>query len=671
MNLNRIKDAFQDWLWRKEQNENFDIIEQADLDRQQEIQNTNKRINNLILNASDLPEVVDARGDYDLLGERLNAMEGASEELKFDITKLNPKFITGIGGIRNAVNQSINIDTKTAQLYTTQSDSQTPEGFYINRMTPSGKNMSSMLVPNGGHGTMIALDRKTNGNLMIWFYHTGQGKLVCYPYKDNYVLKETEIAGLTDYTPASLKSIYFTPSFDEHYDYFCFRREDAVVELRKRTDVLAKVDNVLYKVNIDPTQNTDERPMQGCVSYGTDIYYMSGTAYDMTKIQKYDAITNKKVLDYDVTKIVGEDGIRLFRDGFAEPEGLCYFVNPVTGKHALLFVITSGGLGKRFNQLYGFVQRNDNEYWESIARTGAQNYAMSKGDGRALSAPDGITSVDDLVNPGNYYLQNDVFSLLTGFPYPHGGAGWYVDVYPTTQTLGARQVFTRSSGERKMFQIWRTFDLDRETFKYSFGEWTITQTASTSQEYLDASEWGNKISNVILAGEYYITFAQMNEFTDAPYTDAGARLIVSAGDNGGSVRQTIIRNSDTIIDEHVRNVVVETKTPSADWIHFRQTGSMSYSDMTLSNGASNPDSNSKWRAASDGKFIIVRGAVTVPSLSSATKIATLPNSLKPSMLWEEEQLGVKFAFQADGTIEATNTSGSAINVRMNTVISIY
>ncbi|GKU81194.1 hypothetical protein [Niallia sp. NCCP-28] len=673
MNLNRILKNFQGVGWRREQNENFDMIEEENRKRISEILNVKTLIKNLVLKASDLPEVIAARGNFDWLPDRLDAMEAAAKELEFTITNLNPKYITGIGGIRNAVNQSLNIDSKTAQLYTTQSDSVAApnEGFYITRMTPDGKNLSFMWIPRGGHGTMISVERKSQGDLRIWLYHTGQRKLVCYPWKDNYILKESEVAGLTDYTPTSLKNVYFTPSFDEHYDYFCFRREDGIVELRKRTDILAQIDNVLYKVNIDPTQYTEERPMQGCVSYGTDVYYQSGRDNNVMKIQKYDAVTNKKVMDYDVTKIIGENGIRLFRDELAEPEGLCYFVNPVTGKHSLLFVVTSGNTGKRFNQLYGFVQRNDNEYWEAIARTGAQNYAMTKGDGRALSIPDGTTSVNQLVIPGQYYLDAATAASLSDFPYPSGGAGWYIIVFPYTQTLGSIQLFVRLSAGRKIFRIERSFDFTRETFAHSFGSWSVIQTTSTEQEYLSAADWGNKLSNILLGGEFYITSAQMALFTDAPYTDAGARIYVSAGDNGGSVRQKIVRNSDVIIDEQVRNVVVATKTPSADWIGARLTGPMTYTDMPLSNGASNPDSNSKWRAATDGKFIIIRGAVTVPSLSTATKIATLPNSLKPSMLWEEEQLGVKFAFQTDGTIEATNTSGSAINVRMNTVISIY
>ncbi|MER2060979.1 MAG: hypothetical protein ABTA16_19365, partial [Niallia sp.] len=201
---------------------------------------------------------------------------GLIENTAFDITKLNPRYIIGFGGIRNAVNQSINIDSKTMNIYTTQSDSLTPEGFYINKLSPSGKYVSSMWIKEGGHGTMIAVDHKTvSGKVIIWFFHNALKKMLRYEYKDNYVLNLSEANSLSDYTPCGLREKYFTPSYDEYFDYMCFRREDGIVEIRKRSDVVNKIDNVLYSVTIDASEYTSERPMQGCVSYGSDIYYQS------------------------------------------------------------------------------------------------------------------------------------------------------------------------------------------------------------------------------------------------------------------------------------------------------------------------------------------------------------------------------------------------------------
>jgi hypothetical protein len=164
--------------------------------------------------------------------------------------------------------------------------------------------------------------------------------------------------------------------------------------------------------------------------------------------------------------------------------------------------------------------------------------------------------------------------------------------------------------------------------------------------------------------------AQMSEFTDTPNMDAGARLVVYAGDNGGYARQELIRNSDVAMETYARNVSISNKTASP-WIGFRQTGNNSYYNISLTGGASNPDTSSNWRAANDGKFVIVRGAVRVPSLTSLTKIGTLPNSWKPTMIWETEQLGVVFQFDENGNISARNTTGSSVDVRLNTIVSIF
>jgi len=70
--------SFQDALWRRRQNENFDMIEVENNNRIKEIANVMKRISNLILNKSDLPEITDARQDaegniHPVLKDRLDS----------------------------------------------------------------------------------------------------------------------------------------------------------------------------------------------------------------------------------------------------------------------------------------------------------------------------------------------------------------------------------------------------------------------------------------------------------------------------------------------------------------------------------------------------------------------------------------------------------------------
>ncbi|MEM5014118.1 peptidase G2 autoproteolytic cleavage domain-containing protein [Niallia taxi] len=77
MKLNRLLENIQGSIFRRRQNENFDIIEQAYAEATKKINEVNTRINNLILSTGSLAELVDARTDAEgvvqtVLKERLD-----------------------------------------------------------------------------------------------------------------------------------------------------------------------------------------------------------------------------------------------------------------------------------------------------------------------------------------------------------------------------------------------------------------------------------------------------------------------------------------------------------------------------------------------------------------------------------------------------------------------
>jgi hypothetical protein len=500
-----------------------------------------------LINA-DLQTIIDGlQDDVDTL---------TTNENEFDISKLEPQYISHLNGIRNAVNQSVNVDLETGQLYTTQSDSETNEGFYINRLSPSGEYISSMWIPQGGHGTTIGLDRKTNGNLKIWFYHLGVSKLVQIEYADNVVLNPTDFGVYTDYTPLSLKTLYFTPTFDPYFDYLVLRREDGRVEIRNRMDVRNNIDAVLYYCDIDPAENTGDtttRPMQGITSYGKDIYWQSGSSSNTMKIQKYDGGTHLKVQDVNFSDLMGEEGIMLFRDNFHEPEGLGFYLHPKTGKKSIIFAISTGGITKRYSILYALNQRGASDHWDSVARVGAPTYQFTKGQ-RTLSVLDGITKLSDVIKPGHYYIDNTTALTFTDFPYPIGDAGWFVEVSPFNQTMDARQKITRSSSTNKILVMERVFTFDRTNFTHSFGSWTVHNSNSQYGEQITPTEWSSKISNITIAGEYYLSTVDLTAMTDSPDTTVGYRLTVTGGDTEGYVTQKMESNSSTLYKLYIRRV---------------------------------------------------------------------------------------------------------------------
>ena len=620
------------------------------------------------LNDGTLQTIIDAvlNGLVDDLQAQIDELKNA--ENVFDYTAVEPEIVTHLNGIRNAVNQSIAIDPKTREIYTTQSDSLSPEGFYINRLTPAGEYVSSMLINQGGHGTQIAIERLTDagGNLMIWFYHTGKGKLVCIPYQDNAVITTTQATAFTDYTPASLVGRYFTPTYDPYFDRIALRQDAGRVEIRKRSDIVGGIDTVLYYADIDPTENDPvNRPMQGSVTYDSTIYWQSGLSSSVMRISKYDGVAHTKVSTQDIN-VLAQDGMDEFRDSFHEPEGLTYFVHPKTGKHSLLFALTTGGMGKRFSLLYALNQKNASDYWQSIRNLSAPSYSPTKGM-RALSVEDGTTSLAILTKYGTFYIDNTTAKGFTDFPYPVGDAGWWLYVSPMNQTFTCTQTLVRSSSTNKILILERVVTFDRTNFSYSFGDWTVIQSGNRHAENIEPADWANKISNINLPQEYYLSTADMVAMTDAPYTDAGARLIVHPADSDNRILQEIIRNSDSVMERYARNV--NSDGTANAWYFKRMTGGLSYTNVAPSGGVTNADGTSLFRVGDDGGNLITRGALTVPAtITTVTTFATLPTDKRPTARWDYEQKQCTFSFLSDGSVQVVNNSGADQTIRLGCII---
>ena len=490
----------------------------------------------------------------------------------FDLRKMEPIFINGISGVRNAVNQSINIDYETNHIYTTQSDSKSPEGFHITKMTPSGHMISTMWIEQGGHGTNIGLERKTNGQLKIWFYHTGVGKLVFIPFKDNTSLTLDDAKQLTNMTPTSLKEKGFAVMIDQEYDKVIVRHFDAKVEVRSRKDLIDGIDKIEKQIQVDPNENNDDRPMQGLAVNGNDLYWQSGWGFldNPTKVIKYDLTTGEEVYTRVVDHLPLQRGNDDPYDAYREPEGLFLHVNPYNKKQTLLMVYTTGGLGKRYNIMYGFVQTGAMDHWNSMTQLGSQNYKLTKDDGRALSALDRWESLDDINEPGEYYLTGKEAERLGDFPYPIANSGWWVFVSAYNQNFGVIQTIKRASGTRKIISFSRTGARDRMSGKWSFGIWTVNTTNSHHQEYLNNDDWNDLLANVTIPGEYYITAASTLRFNDTPeeFKNVGCWLNITSGNNGGQIRQELKSNSSLALVMAYRNVQVKTNKPTHDWNVF-------------------------------------------------------------------------------------------------------
>ncbi len=103
MKLNRLLENIQGALFRRRQNENLDIIEQAYAEATKKINDVNTRINNLILGTGSLAELVDARTDAEGVAQSLLKVRLDKEYNKL-MSKINKTVrVTDFGAVGDGI----------------------------------------------------------------------------------------------------------------------------------------------------------------------------------------------------------------------------------------------------------------------------------------------------------------------------------------------------------------------------------------------------------------------------------------------------------------------------------------------------------------------------------------------------------------------------------------
>lgn len=565
-----------------------EVYYRSELDLKQFLKLESARISNLVLGATTDQSVELKESRVDLEGKahitlygRLLAdftrLKNATDKLieleeSFDISKIEPQFWTELGGIRNVVQQYFWINKLNGRVYQTQSDSQSQEGFYINELTPSGNFLGTMHVPKGGHGTSLGIEY-VNGEMYMWT--NVDKKLVKFKFKGDTVLDPST---LQNHMPKSVKDVFFAPVSDWKGEKMAFRRSDGIIELRDIGDLNKCIDKVYATVTI-PLEERDNnhRPMQGVAISDENCYWMSGWGTDenIGKVFVYD--WNGKLLDTvnldNLAHVTGVGGETYAADNHSEPEGL--FFTEDKGKKVLFVGFSTGGTRKRHHKIYGFSQRGGFERYSSIVRNGAQNYALTRGDGKAHSTPDGLTKLSDLTKVGSYYAQGSDVALLTDLPVEFKGVPLWIDNLPAEQHNDVRQVITRRSTEKSMLKFERMINIGKAEQALSVGSWTVYQSQATRGEFINASLYQNKLSNITFPMKMYMTSEQANLFTDHPVKKADTGWFYENTGYGvtGEFRQTITINSSSRYEVYSRMVYVDRV---GDW--FVTIGSMIDSD---------------------------------------------------------------------------------------------
>lgn len=565
----------------------------------------------------------------ELLNEILGETKKIIEEFEFIYNETEPMFYTTVGNFRNAVNQSVNIDDETDRIYTTQA--RNDDGYIITESSPSGVLLSKMEIDGGGHSTLIGLDRKTNGYLKIWSLHEATNKIIQFEYKPDGHMTMDDAKNMTNFMPESLKNeknkVHVT--YDKYHDNLMFFYGHNI-ETRKRTDVREHNDKVLYHVDIEEQDyNTNKnhiRHMQGAITYGDTLYWLSGNSEQSSIpiIARYSMKQNKRLDDYKMDNIPGMYGKYNMQEDFSEPEGLAYYVNPLTGKHSLIFAITTGGHLKRYTNLYTLDQRNNEKHWQSLLNVDTQKYELTKADGRAWQIPDEMDDINYWLKPGIYYIRNEIYKEMKNTPYPDGGSNWWLMVYPMDQYFTRKEVLWRHSYGRRNIE----FERSRNENKNKNGTWNIIHKSHMDNgENIQPDEWNNKLSNVDVPGDYYLSTSRSSGFDDFPKDykgEAGWYLNVSEPSSGGSVLQTLTRNSNTYVDQFTRST---SKDSAGSWV--KRGGAPWWKPMKLKSGVKEESgSGHKPQYGKVNDFVHLSGGFTLDSF--AGKIITkLPKDHAP------------------------------------------
>lgn len=560
-----------------------EVYYRSELDLKQFLLLESSRISNLVLGATtdQSVELKESRVDLEgkahitLYGRLLadftrlkNALDKLIElEESFDISKIEPQFWTELGGIRNVVQQYFWINKLNGRVYQTQSDSQAQEGFYINELTPSGHFLGTMHIPKGGHGTSLGVEY-VNGQMFMWT--NVDKRLVKFTFKADTKLDATL---LRDYMPPSVAPVFFAPVSDWKGEKMAFRRSDGIIELRDVNDLNKNIDKVYAQVIIPlEERENDYRPMQGVAISDEHCYWMSGWGTDenIGKVFVYDwhgKLLDTIILD-NLTQVTGVGGEKYAADNHNEPEGL--FFSEKEGKKVLFVGFSTGGVRKRHHKIHGFFQRGALESYSSIVRNGAQNYALTRGDGKAHSTPDGLTKLSDLTKVGSYYAQGSDVALLTDLPVEFKGVPLWIDNLPAEQHNDVRQVITRRSTEKSMLKFERMINIGKAEQFFSVGSWTIYQSQSNRGEFIDAATYKYKLSNITFPMKMYMTAEQANLFTDHPIKQGDTGWFYENTGYGvtGEFRQTITINSSLRYEVYSRMVYTDRVS---DW--FVITGS--------------------------------------------------------------------------------------------------
>ncbi|MCR1833050.1 teichoic acid biosynthesis protein [Oceanobacillus caeni] len=402
------------------------------------------------------PEIAQARGGKQTLGERFNSVDSqlarvAKKTYDFDFTALSPSFYTTLKLSDATIMQNFVVNEKTREIYTTQVTA-SPEGhtshsFRINRLTIDGRLIDYMTLIHGGHGVGFGIEN-IDGEVYIWSDYdivdasgnTTGHDLVRFKYVGGTTYNENspEIARYENFSATNT-----TPAVDEKNGFIAFRvgsGSNQVIELRNLEDIKTGVDLVLASLSIP----SDLTYLQGFCIDGYDLYWYTGDSEGLypNEITLFDLQTG--TIKKRITADYGYGINGTYEGSFREPEGIYLYTDSNTGAKSLFVGVATGEIGRRNNMVYAYHSLGNDAKFNGDKVRSVQAYKLTEDNGWAKTFPSNVNKISDLKEPGTYYVTTEDSSRVSDHPLP-GVASWYLEVSPSLYDGVFYQVLRRNT----------------------------------------------------------------------------------------------------------------------------------------------------------------------------------------------------------------------------------
>lgn len=519
------------------------------------VQDNRDIIESIDPNGTILSELIDSRGDYRTLADRLNEMSDTLADVGAGVFEptLHVKaiFYAAMDSIQQSVTQSFCIRSDST-IYNIQSNITNPPDAdrhaTINRLNRAGLLLDSMEIIHSGHGANWQLIEGTPDKFLITAVKGDEVRFAIFSYVPNGRIDIFDNEDV-QYIP-SLNNADVPLSLDLANDQIAVAKNDSDGNWEK-IDIYSYSDfttqglqaEVKYSVMIDVTTLQGHQILDGKLYIYNSTISESGASDATITIMNIDGTAQETYFLDDL----GLDP-QATENQLIEGEGMCVWKHPETDEVSIFVGVATGQAGgsKRVTKLYGWHTRNNYYHFSNIFNEKVQSQKIFDGDGYSLTRDQLPESLKEVNKVGEWYFNGTQIQTFNDLPaeYDLGTSGYWVKNYSKNKGGVFRQELIRNNGD-----FLQTFTRLVDERNKTASDWRFNDTSSDR-----ASKPGQAItalSDLKSSGSYYLNTQEWQALTDVPqdpklgWGTSGFFINVSKKSGDGTFIQEAVRNTST------------------------------------------------------------------------------------------------------------------------------